>query len=326
MRFSRRARALVAVGSPSMCGRVARGLSTNSATLNRVGRTAFFVNELRKMEAERPTALFEDEYSTLFSTAETAAMAAAVSEQFRFFQLWMGARTQYIDAAIREAAADGAEQAVVVGSGLDCRPLRLRELGLRWFECDQAAVLDYKRSVIPDYPATTLACNYTEADLRRDFPGFDETRPTVFLWEGGSMYHQAPLPLLQSWLAPPLPAVVVLDSLTAVLARPDGAVDVGGDAEATACLQVLMDTLGGGTNIWSSPLDVPDAARSLDLRLLDLADSLTLIHRYYRLPTLTDLAEHLLDGDSDTVNVIATISREYYLSTLANQPWLDRRP
>jgi len=73
---------------------------------------------------------------------------------------YVNARTHYIDAALKKAAADGATQAVILGAGFDSRAYRFRASHpqVRFFEVDLPATIEAKKKrvaealgALPDY-------------------------------------------------------------------------------------------------------------------------------------------------------------------------------
>ncbi|KAJ8599695.1 hypothetical protein CTAYLR_004760 [Chrysophaeum taylorii] len=311
-----------------LCRLPGRASLSSLSEMNEIGRTAFFVNELRSREAQRANPkLFDDVYSSRFSTDATRSMAEAVTAKFPFFLLWMGARTRYIDDRVRAGIRAGATQLVLLGSGLDSRALRFPQL--KTFEVDQPSVLEYKRKVLPELPSELLAVpyppGYVGADVLGELEannGFDRAKPTIFIWEGNNMYVHSPFWFLGTWLRymqnatafaclRPLlrdtsAAMVLMDTLTARIARPDGRVDTG-DAAVDSCLQSLMDTLGGGKNVWIGPWDVASTADDLGFVLQDSTDALAVIEDVYG---TTNIAEDLLDGDPGMAHIVTTITRE----------------
>jgi methyltransferase (TIGR00027 family) len=107
-------------------------------------------------------------------------------------------RTQYIDAALRRAAADGATQAVILGAGFDSRAYRFRETfpQLRFFEVDLPATGEVKRQrlaeafgAVPDY-VRYAPIDFGTQKLEDVLPplGFDPKQRTFFVLEGVTMY------------------------------------------------------------------------------------------------------------------------------------------
>lgn len=105
---------------------------------------------------------------------------------------YIGLRTRFYDDQLRAAADDGLTQAVLFGAGLDTRAYRLAlPAGLRVFELDGGALLDWKRMQLQRLQAKPR-CVVTDVDvdLREDWPaalqaaGHDHNRSTLFLAEG----------------------------------------------------------------------------------------------------------------------------------------------
>jgi methyltransferase (TIGR00027 family) len=110
----------------------------------------------------------------------------------------INARTHYIDAALRRAAADGATQVVILGAGYDSRAYRFRESfpQLRFFEVDLPKTGEVKRQrlvevfgTVPDY-VRYAPIDFDTQKLEDVLPplGFDPRQRTFFILEGVSMY------------------------------------------------------------------------------------------------------------------------------------------
>ncbi len=108
-------------------------------------------------------------------------------------------RTRAIDEAISASTARGVRQLVVLGAGLDARAWRLPSLReATVFEVDHPSTQRYKRSrvaglerharevvfVASDFEHGTLDARLADA-------GHDAAQPTVFVWEGVTMYLSA---------------------------------------------------------------------------------------------------------------------------------------
>jgi methyltransferase (TIGR00027 family) len=107
-------------------------------------------------------------------------------------------RTQYIDAALRRAAADGATQVVILGAGFDSRAYRFRETfpQLRFFEVDLPTTGEVKRQrlvevfgAVPDY-VRYAPIDFDTQTLEDVLPplGYDPKQRTFFVLEGVTMY------------------------------------------------------------------------------------------------------------------------------------------
>ena len=101
-------------------------------------------------------------------------------------------RTRFFDNFFIDAGRAGIRQAVILASGLDTRPYRLRwPTGTTVYEIDQPAVIEFKSQTLRGLDATPTADRRAVGvDLRRDWPealrrvGFDATQPTAWIAEG----------------------------------------------------------------------------------------------------------------------------------------------
>ena len=124
------------------------------------------------------------------------------------FNVWLGqkivpgfhehliSRTRFIDDLVKESAATGVEQYVILGAGYDSRAHRLElPSSLRIFEVDQPEVQSRKRSKLPKEPPNSenilyVAVDFTHQSLAQQLmdAGFDQRKSTVFTLEGVSQY------------------------------------------------------------------------------------------------------------------------------------------
>ncbi|MBM4344089.1 MAG: SAM-dependent methyltransferase [Deltaproteobacteria bacterium] len=129
-------------------------------------------------------------------------------------------RTAALDAAVEQAVHAGCRQVVVLGAGYDRRAWRLatlRECAV--WEVDHPATQAEKRRQLQDVPAKADRVVWAAVDFARDdlgaqlaVHGHDPGQPTLWLWEGVTMYlpeaaQRATLAVLHgrsapgSWLA-----------------------------------------------------------------------------------------------------------------------------
>ena len=109
-------------------------------------------------------------------------------------------RTCFIDEVLREALAEGFEQVVILGAGLDSRPYRIAGVDKSHvFELDQPATQQYKRTrlqnaldVLPSH-VTFVPIDFEHQELANTLTtaGFREDVKTVFIWEGVTQYLTA---------------------------------------------------------------------------------------------------------------------------------------
>jgi methyltransferase (TIGR00027 family) len=105
-------------------------------------------------------------------------------------------RTTAIDAAVRDAIADGATQLVILGAGYDGRAWRMSELsGVKVYEVDHPATQGDKRTHVAELPPTAGIVSYVAIDFEResldaalDRAGHDRAAVTCWIWEGVVMY------------------------------------------------------------------------------------------------------------------------------------------
>jgi methyltransferase (TIGR00027 family) len=105
-------------------------------------------------------------------------------------------RTRAIDEAIGDAAARGVRQLVVLGAGLDARAWRLDALrDVTVFEVDRRATQAYKRARVSALAPRAREVRFVETDFEHGTlagqlaaAGHDASAPTVFVWEGVTMY------------------------------------------------------------------------------------------------------------------------------------------
>ena len=105
-------------------------------------------------------------------------------------------RTRFIDDLIKESAASGSEQYVILGAGYDTRAHRLElPSSLKIFEVDQPEVQARKRSKLPKELPNSENVTYVSVDFNHQSlaeqllaAGFDQSKSTVFTLEGVSQY------------------------------------------------------------------------------------------------------------------------------------------
>lgn len=108
------------------------------------------------------------------------------------------ARTKYIDAAFKQALAEGFAQILIFGAGFDTRALRFHidTSHTRIFELDsaltqQAKIQQYRKRNIPIQPNVSfIAIDFDKESLPHmlDMAGFEKNRRSLFILEGLLMY------------------------------------------------------------------------------------------------------------------------------------------
>lgn len=156
--------------------------------------------------------LADDPYGAAFASSRLQALidrarhrgpsAAVTIPGLGEWVLYMQVRTRVLDDAVRDFAAEGGRQLVILGAGYDCRALRLPELeDAAVFEVDHPATQGHKQITLERLgarsPARYLHWNFETRPLAQ-LPaaladaGHDRAAPTLTLWEGVTMYLTEP--------------------------------------------------------------------------------------------------------------------------------------
>lgn len=161
--------------------------------INDVGMTAFFIAWFRDAERYRPDSLFDDPYSQWFVPDEVKPAAQRFAEVCPEFDHLIRCRLLFFRELVKASIAKGTRQIVSVGSGFDTRPAIFGAEGVTFFDVDQPAVVQYKGEILDRcglqrWPA--VSCNYLDVNLPQKLQeaGFDPQLPSLFIWEGNTMY------------------------------------------------------------------------------------------------------------------------------------------
>jgi methyltransferase (TIGR00027 family) len=156
--------------------------------------TAFVVAEFRARENEQAHPLYRDPIVHVFLDDRSKKAAAAIRANFPAGEKMPRLRTRYFDDRLDEHIADGCRQVVILGSGLDTRPVRKRAPGVTYFEIDEANTLNFKKERYAangiDAPVTFIPGDYVAAGVLPLLKSgsFDTGLPSFFIWEGNTMY------------------------------------------------------------------------------------------------------------------------------------------
>jgi methyltransferase (TIGR00027 family) len=109
-------------------------------------------------------------------------------------------RTRWFDGVTLRSIEGGITQVVIVAAGYDCRALRFRTPGVRFFELDHTATQTDKRNVLVELGADTGDVSFAAADFTHDdvgaaleAAGHDARLATLFLVEGLLIYLELPV-------------------------------------------------------------------------------------------------------------------------------------
>jgi methyltransferase (TIGR00027 family) len=169
-----------------------------------VGATATGVAASRALASLGPNPLIEDvfaeplvravgvEYFTKMAHGQIEPDEDGVKLDPQHLADGMAIRTKYFDDFFTSATDAGTRQAVILASGLDARPYRLRwPSGTTVFEVDQPQVIEFKERTLADLGVTPAATLHSIGiDLRRNWTrelllaGFDTKVPTAWIAEG----------------------------------------------------------------------------------------------------------------------------------------------
>lgn len=171
--------------------------------INEVGSTAFFPSCVRQMEQGETRPLFEDPFAAWFIDEEATAKFRELIRTYPAVRETARYRVCIMNETLERAIADGVKQVVTLGAGFDMRSQIFRTPGVRFCDVDQPGVLGFKRKVLEARgvaPCAAIPGNYLELDLPGKLveTGFDPEAPTLFIWEGNTMY--LPLDLIHDFL------------------------------------------------------------------------------------------------------------------------------
>jgi len=168
-----------------------------------VGRTSLMIAAARAIETKKPVEvrLFQDIYAEKLTGAESGVnLLKEFESKQKGIQKLFALRTKFIDNTIKDAVLSRAiRQVVILGSGMDTRPLRL-ELSeeVTFFELDFASVIDYKNEILEPLIklhniSTKRVCIKTDLskvgwDIQLTNSGFNSNSKSLFILEGLVMY------------------------------------------------------------------------------------------------------------------------------------------
>ena len=171
--------------------------------INEVGSTAFFPSCVRQMEQDEARPLFEDPFAAWFIDEEATQEFRRLIRTYPAIRETARYRVCVMNETLERAIADGVKQVVTLGAGFDMRSQIFRASGVRFCDVDQPGVLGFKRKVLEARgvaPCAVIPGNYLELDLPGELAkiSFDLDAPTLFIWEGNTMY--LPVELIHGFL------------------------------------------------------------------------------------------------------------------------------
>lgn len=163
---------------------------------NNVSGTAFIIAAFRDEENEAESPLYTDRFVQLFLNDDIKETAKDIAQNFPAAKQMIKLRTKYFDDVLSQQISQGYKQVVLLGSGLDTRPVRQNTEGVTYFEIDAKATLQLKEDTLKK---NNLVANvhYIPGDYIKDglIPLLQQTDfnfelPTYILWEGNTTLIQ----------------------------------------------------------------------------------------------------------------------------------------
>ena len=221
----------------------------NSVDINEVGSTAFFPSCVRQMEQDEARPLFEDPYAAMVHRRGGDATVPKAHPHVSCDQgdgalpgvhheRDPGAR----DSGRREAKSSRWARASTCALKFFAPP------GVRFCDVDQPGVLAFKRNVLEARgvaPCAAIPGDYLELDLPGELAkiSFDLDAPTLFIWEGNTMY--LPAELIHDFLEPAARADPAASSSPSIISQNILSTAPPGDETMTAATNYFERTTSG---------------------------------------------------------------------------------
>jgi len=138
---------------------------------------------------------FSDKIAKKFVEDSAVEVGNKLLKVFPTIIPWIKIRDKYFDIQIEEAYKKGIKQVLILGAGLDVRPLRFEYEELSFYEIDFSSTFEFKdkkfrelglekrsQFIGGDYLAPDLKNKLIEADI-------EINKPTLIIWEG-NIYYQ----------------------------------------------------------------------------------------------------------------------------------------
>ena len=172
--------------------------------INEIGATAFVISCMRAMERGEEPRLFDDPYAAWFVNEEIEEKTRELIRVFPPSRELVRYRVCAMNEIVERAVSEGVGQIVSLGAGFDMRSAIFGGAGARFCDVDQPAVLAFKRKTLEARgaaPCEAIPCDYLKVDLPEKLAeaGFALDVPTLFVWEGNTMY--LPVDLIHDFLA-----------------------------------------------------------------------------------------------------------------------------
>lgn len=157
-----------------------------------VSGTAFIIAAFRAEENEAEVPLYTDQVVQFYLNNQIKETAKSVAQNFPAAKEMVKLRTKYFDDVLSEQIALGYQQVVILGSGLDTRPVRQNVKGVTYWEIDAKETLQLKEDTLNSHNLNANV-HYLAGDYVRDGlvallkqAAFNFELPTYILWEGNT--------------------------------------------------------------------------------------------------------------------------------------------
>lgn len=165
-------------------------------SINNIGSTALVTACLRAIGKKRDNKFFNDPYAQWFINDEIESKVSLFMKFFPESSETVCYRSYKLSQIADREIKSGKKQIVSLGAGFDMRAEIFAGEDAKFYEVDQPSVLQFKHEVLKEHgitPCASVPCNYLEVDLGAKLTevGFNVEAPTLFIWEGNSMYLPA---------------------------------------------------------------------------------------------------------------------------------------
>lgn len=162
--------------------------------------SARMIAGVRAMRSHNLNLRFDNPHAEIAAGAHGLLLAEKLQNALPQLTDMVHARTQHGDQVLQ--SLPNLKQVVLIGAGLDMRPYRLqKQLGdVTWFELDLPVMLAERQEVIEQLPTSTAVRRHAvPIDLLLDdlttlleaHPEFQSSVPTLFIYEGCTMYFES---------------------------------------------------------------------------------------------------------------------------------------
>jgi methyltransferase (TIGR00027 family) len=162
------------------------------SNVKNVSGTAFVIAAFREEENEAHNPLYTDKVVKLFLNDDIKETAKSIAQNFPAAKEMIKLRTKYFDDVLSQQIHLGYQQVVILGSGLDTRPVRQNAQDVTYFEIDDGATLGLKEDSL-NKNNILANVHYVPGDYVKEGVvsllkqnQFNFELPTYLLWEGNT--------------------------------------------------------------------------------------------------------------------------------------------